>query len=40
MPFNAGYSVGKAGVDQLVRIAADELGPDVFDAVLRGEVPR
>jgi len=26
MPFNAGYSVGKAGVDQLVRIAADELG--------------
>ena len=27
MPFNAGYSVGKAGVDQLVRIAADELGP-------------
>jgi NAD(P)-dependent dehydrogenase (short-subunit alcohol dehydrogenase family) len=27
MPYNAGYSVGKAGVDQLVRIAADELGP-------------
>ena len=26
MPFNAGYSVGKAGVDQLVRVAADELG--------------
>lgn len=26
MPFNAGYSIGKAAVDQLVRIAADELG--------------
>lgn len=26
MPFDAGYSVGKTGVDMLVRIAADELG--------------
>ncbi|HXY93579.1 MAG TPA: SDR family oxidoreductase [Acidimicrobiia bacterium] len=26
MPFDAGYAVGKAAVDMLVRIAADELG--------------
>jgi NAD(P)-dependent dehydrogenase (short-subunit alcohol dehydrogenase family) len=27
MPWNAGYAAGKAAVDQLVRVAASELGP-------------